>query len=46
MLEPSLEAVNEAVLLDRAQVRVRASARFGVDRMVDAYLRVYSEMAR
>jgi len=42
----AIEAVNEAVLLDRAQVRARASARFGVDRMVDAYLRVYSEMAR
>lgn len=34
-------AVEAAVGLDRAAVRARAAGRFGVDRMVDAYLRVY-----
>jgi glycosyltransferase involved in cell wall biosynthesis len=34
-------AVEQAAALDRSQVRARAAARFGVDRMVDDYLRVY-----
>jgi glycosyltransferase involved in cell wall biosynthesis len=34
-------AVATAATLDRAAVRARAAARFGVDRMVDDYLRVY-----
>ena len=41
----AVEAVIRAARLDRAEVRVRASARFGVDQMVEAYLRVYREMA-
>jgi glycosyltransferase involved in cell wall biosynthesis len=35
------EAVDRAVRLDRAAVRERATSRFGVDRMVEDYLRVY-----
>ena len=38
-------AVDRAVRLDRVAVRARAADRFGVDRMVDAYLRVYHGMA-
>jgi glycosyltransferase involved in cell wall biosynthesis len=34
-------AVEQAAALDRSEVRTRAAARFGVDRMVDDYLRVY-----
>lgn len=45
--EPGAVAmVDRAALLDRAQVRAVALQRFGVDRMVDEYLRVYAEMAR
>lgn len=40
------EAVAKAVRLDRSEVRARAAARFGVDRMVEAYLQVYREIAR
>lgn len=42
----AITAVELAVLLDRARVRATASERFGVDRMVDDYLRVYGEMTR
>ncbi len=31
--------------LDRARVRQRAVARFGVDRMVDEYVAVYAALA-
>jgi glycosyltransferase involved in cell wall biosynthesis len=34
-------AVEQAAVLDRSAVRNRAATRFGVDRMVDDYLRVY-----
>lgn len=34
-------AVEDAAKLDRVAVRARAAARFGVERMVDDYLRVY-----
>jgi glycosyltransferase involved in cell wall biosynthesis len=37
----AVEAVDRAVRLDRAAVRERATSRFGVDRMVEDYLRVY-----
>jgi glycosyltransferase involved in cell wall biosynthesis len=37
----AVAAVEQAVGLDREAVRARAAARFGVDRMVDDYLRVY-----
>ena len=40
----AISAVAKAVRLDRGAVRARAVDRFGVDRMVDAYLRVYREM--
>ena len=39
-------AVAAAVRLDRAAVRARAVARFGADRMVEDYLRVYELMLR
>lgn len=37
-------AVDAAVALDRVRVRGRARERFGVDRMVDAYLDVYRDV--
>ena len=37
----AVEAVPRAVALDREAVHTRAAERFGVDRMVDEYLRVY-----
>jgi glycosyltransferase involved in cell wall biosynthesis len=37
----AVAAVDRAVRLDRAAVRERAASRFGVDRMVTEYLRVY-----
>ncbi len=37
-------AVQDAVRLDRAAVRARAAARFGVDRMVEDYLRTYEAL--
>ncbi len=40
-IESSVKALRAAVRLDRAAVRARAVARFGVDRMVEDYLRVY-----
>ncbi|WP_341997898.1 glycosyltransferase family 4 protein [Microbacterium sp. LWH7-1.2] len=38
-------AVSDAVVLDRDRVRARARARFDADRMVDAYLDVYRDVA-
>jgi glycosyltransferase involved in cell wall biosynthesis len=38
------DAVPAAVRLDRAAVRARAIARFGVDRMVEDYLRTYETL--
>ncbi len=40
----AVEAVERAVQLDRATVSARAASRFGVDRMVDDYLRVYEQI--
>jgi glycosyltransferase involved in cell wall biosynthesis len=43
-IESSVDAVRAAVRLDRADVHARAVARFGSDRMVEDYLRTYSEL--
>ncbi|MDQ7879400.1 glycosyltransferase family 4 protein [Microbacterium sp. QXD-8] len=43
-LERAAAAVDDAVALDRGSVRARARARFGIDRMVDAYLDVYRDV--
>jgi glycosyltransferase involved in cell wall biosynthesis len=43
-IESAAAAVEDAANLDRTAVRARAVARFGVDRMVDDYLRVYEAM--
>jgi glycosyltransferase involved in cell wall biosynthesis len=40
----AVDAIEAAVRLDRARVRARAAERFGVDRMVDDYLRVYERV--
>jgi glycosyltransferase involved in cell wall biosynthesis len=40
----AVEAIEAATRLDRALVRSRAAERFGVDRMVDDYLRVYERV--
>ena len=40
-VESAAAVVEAAARLDRATVRARAAARFGVDRMIDDYLRVY-----
>ena len=40
----AVEAIGPATRLDRALVRARAAERFGVDRMVDDYLRVYERV--
>ncbi|MGH3284882.1 MAG: glycosyltransferase, partial [Streptosporangiaceae bacterium] len=43
-VESSVDAVRAAVRLDRATVHARAAARFGVDRMVEDYLRIYEAL--
>jgi glycosyltransferase involved in cell wall biosynthesis len=40
----AVAAVDAAVHLDREAARARAAVRFGVDRMVDDYLRVYERI--
>jgi glycosyltransferase involved in cell wall biosynthesis len=40
----AVAAVDAAVHLDREAVRAQAAVRFGVDRMVDDYLRVYEKI--
>jgi len=40
----AVAAVRAVVRLDRAAVRARAAARFGVDRMVEDYLRTYEAL--
>jgi len=40
----AVDAIEAAVRLDRARVRARAAERFGVDRMVDDYMRVYERV--
>ncbi|MGH8891476.1 MAG: glycosyltransferase family 4 protein [Acidothermaceae bacterium] len=41
----AVDAVGQAVRLDRRAVRARAASRFSVDRMVEEYLRVYERIA-
>lgn len=41
----AVRAVEQAASLDRRTVRATAAARFGVDRMVDDYVRVYERIA-
>jgi glycosyltransferase involved in cell wall biosynthesis len=43
-VESSVDAVRAAMRLDRSAVRARAVARFGADRMVEDYLRVYEAL--
>jgi glycosyltransferase involved in cell wall biosynthesis len=43
-VESAVAAIERAVSLDRSTVSARAAARFGVDRMVDDYLRVYERI--
>jgi glycosyltransferase involved in cell wall biosynthesis len=45
-VESAVDAVRAAVRLDRAAVHARAAARFGVDRMVEDYLRTYEALLR
>jgi glycosyltransferase involved in cell wall biosynthesis len=45
-VESAAAAVTAAAALDRAAVRARAAARFGADRMVGDYLRVYETLLR
>ena len=45
-VDSAVAAVEQAVGLDRSAVSARAAARFGVDRMVDDYLRVYETILR
>ena len=42
----AVAAVEGAATLDRAAIRARAVARFGVARMVDEYLQAYAEVLR
>lgn len=42
--DEAVRAVERAVRLDRAAVHARAAARFGIDRMVTEYLRVYERI--
>ena len=42
--DQAVVAIDRAVALDRKLVHDRAAARFGVDRMVDDYLRVYERL--
>jgi glycosyltransferase involved in cell wall biosynthesis len=43
-LDALVEGLPRVLALDRSRVRARAVERFGVDRMVDAYLDVYSRL--
>ncbi|HSY15271.1 MAG TPA: glycosyltransferase family 4 protein [Jatrophihabitantaceae bacterium] len=40
----AVASIEPAVRLDRAAIRARAAARFGVDRMVDQYLAAYADI--
>jgi glycosyltransferase involved in cell wall biosynthesis len=42
----AVAAVERAATLDRAVIRARAVARFGVARMIDEYLEAYAEVLR
>jgi glycosyltransferase involved in cell wall biosynthesis len=43
-VESAVAAVEQAVRLDRSAVSARAASRFGSERMVDDYLRVYEQI--
>jgi glycosyltransferase involved in cell wall biosynthesis len=43
-VDSAVAAVEKAVSLDRSKVSARAASRFGADRMVDDYLRVYEKI--
>ncbi len=43
-VDSAVAAIEKAIALDRSAVSARAAARFGVDRMVDDYLRVYEQI--
>jgi glycosyltransferase involved in cell wall biosynthesis len=43
-IEAAADAVRRAVRLDRAEIHQVAAGRFGADRMVDDYLRVYEQI--
>jgi glycosyltransferase involved in cell wall biosynthesis len=43
-IESSVDAVRAAVRLDRPAVHARAVVRFGADRMVEEYLRIYEAL--
>ncbi len=43
-LDQAIAAVAEVAMLDRRRVHEQAAARFGVERMVDDYLRVYKRV--
>jgi glycosyltransferase involved in cell wall biosynthesis len=45
-VDEAAEAVREIETIDRGGCRVRARERFGADRMVDDYLRVYQKVIR
>ena len=45
-VESAASAVAAATALDRRAVHARAVARFGADRMVEDYLRVYETLLR
>jgi glycosyltransferase involved in cell wall biosynthesis len=42
----AVAAVERVATLDRAAIRTRAVARFGVARMIDEYLEAYAEVLR
>jgi glycosyltransferase involved in cell wall biosynthesis len=44
-LDALVEGLPAVLALDRRAIRARAVERFGVDRMVDGYLRVYAQLA-
>ena len=43
-VEESVDVLDDALRLDRHQVRTRAVARFSADRMVDDYIKVYERL--
>jgi glycosyltransferase involved in cell wall biosynthesis len=45
-IEGAVAAVGRSQDLDRAVIRAEAVARFGIGRMVEAYIAVYEEVAR
>jgi glycosyltransferase involved in cell wall biosynthesis len=44
-LGQAVEAISEIARIDRSRCAARARERFGVDRMVDDYVRIYRELA-